>query len=125
MGDAAGIPFTVEQQISIILEVFKKTGRFTKYVTTWNTLPTANKTWHRLKTHFTTARKEMKDNGELDNAPKNQLQANAIREAIVEGVAEAFQSQVPPGLQFPFAGYGGLGGFPFIDVPKEQETADD
>lgn len=118
LGDAAGIPYTVQQQISIMLEILKKTGRFAKYITTWNATVAADKTWPRFKLHFTAARKEMKDNGELDNVANNQFQANAIREAIAEGVAEAFQTHTP---SFPFAGhtsFGGLGGFnPFINIP--------
>ena len=96
-----------------MLEILKKTGRFSKYITTWNALGAADKTWPRLKIHFNTARREMKDYGELDNVTANQFQqANAIKEVIFEGVTEAFQAHTPA---FPFVGhaFGGLGGFPY------------
>jgi len=119
LGDAANLPLTTAQQVVIVLEILKKTGRFSKYIATWNALPTADKTWPRMKTHFNTARREMKESGALDIVQEHHFQANqATIQELAQGVAQALQLQALANHA-----YGGLGGYPpYNQVPPEDEN---
>lgn len=105
LADAGKIPFTVQQQISIALELLKTTGKFSSAIKAWINRPVAEHTWVNFKTHFNDARSLMKKTGELDNIQGHNFQANALREIVVEGLNEAFQQNQLP---FPFAGYTGM-----------------
>jgi hypothetical protein len=100
LADAANIPYTPEQRMQIVKDIFKETRCFGRAIEKWNLKPLADKTWTNFKTHFKDARKTMKAAGTLNSSTSAFHSAHLMRQIVVDGMQQVLQ-QHPA---HPFAG---------------------
>ena len=60
LGIAAKIEYTEKQLLDIGLTIIRNTRDFERALGDWETIPAADKTWNRFKTHFKDAQKQLK-----------------------------------------------------------------
>jgi len=82
LSTAAASPYSQAQLINIALHIIKASNDFQRGLSNWYTLPSAGQTWLSLKTHFQTARQNLKKSrgGSIRDAGFHQ--ANQITEEI-------------------------------------------
>ena len=83
LGEAAGIPYSEQQQMSILYTIFNKSGQFCHDIIAWNHRPAVKKNIINFKVHFHSAHDE---HHETSNATLEILQQANIARQVIEGI---------------------------------------
>ena len=81
---AASAKYSEQQLVNIALHVIKSTRDFERGLNDWYVLPTQNQTWLHLKTHFQSARRNLKKSRGNTLRAAGYHQANQITDEIQE-----------------------------------------
>ena len=97
LADAAGIPYSQQQQITIAYNILNRCGRFVSDIKEWKRKPPLEQTWINLKAHFRRAHDELR---ETSNDTLQAMQHANIAQQVIEGIAHLIpplpdESQVP------------------------------
>ena len=88
--EAAEIPYTQPQCISLGYRIINRTGMFQRWILDWNNKPQVQKNWSNFKKHFRTAHQQLKETTNLQ-ARDSSYHANALQE-ILQEIREEIQT---------------------------------
>ena len=89
LADAAGIPYSQQQQLTLAYNILNRSGRFVSDIKEWKRRPAIERTWFNLKTHFRRAHDELR---ETSNDTLQAMQHANIAQQVIEGIAHL----IPP-----------------------------
>lgn len=92
LAEAANIPYSKQQQITIAYNILNRSGRFVTDIKEWKRKPVADRTWPNLKLHFRRAHDELR---ETSNETLQAMQHANIAQQVIEGIAHL----IPPPVQ--------------------------
>jgi hypothetical protein len=87
--NAANIPYSEQQKITIGYNILNCSGRFVQDIRDWKRLAPADKTWTNFKLHFCRAHEELR---KTSNETLSSLQQAHIAQQVIEGI----QNLMPP-----------------------------
>ena len=89
LAEAANIPYSQQQQITIAYNILNRSGRFVSDIKEWKRKPANERTWINLKVHFRRAHDELR---ETSNDTLVAMQHANIAQQVIEGIAHL----IPP-----------------------------
>ena len=99
LAEAATIPYTLQQQMTIAYNMLNRSGRMAPDIKEWNRSPIGSKTWDNFKTHFRRAHIELR---ETSSDTLQALQQANIAQKLIEVIVHLIPppagttTQVPP-----------------------------
>jgi hypothetical protein len=84
VAEAAAIPYTVQQQMTLVYNILNRSGRMVQDIKEWNRTTPALKTWDNFKIHFRRAHMELR---ETSSDTIQALQQANIAQQVIEGIA--------------------------------------
>ena len=92
LAEAANIPYSQQQQITIAYNILNRSGRFISDIKEWKRKPAAERTWINLKVHFRRAHDELR---ETSNDTLQAMQHANIAQQVIDGIAHL----IPPPVE--------------------------
>ena len=89
LAEAANIPYSQQQKITIAYNILNRSGRFVSDIKEWKRKPAIERTWINLKTHFRRAHDELR---ETSNDTLQAMQHANIAQQVIEGIGHL----IPP-----------------------------
>jgi hypothetical protein len=90
LAEAANVPYSEQQQITIVYNILNRSGRFTSDIKDWKRKPAAERTWINLKLHFRRAHDELR---ETSSETLQAMQQANIAQQVIEGISHLIPPQ--------------------------------
>ena len=98
LAEAATVPYTEQQQITIAYNILNRSGRFISDIKDWKRKPAADRTWINLKIHFRRAHDELR---ETSSDTLQAMQQANIAQQVIEGISHLIPPASTPESQHP------------------------
>lgn len=89
LANAANVPYSAQQQISILYTILNRSGQFKQDIKEWKRKPAAQKTMLNFTTHFRRAHEELR---ETTNETLEALQHANIARQVIDGIQHLLPS---------------------------------
>jgi hypothetical protein len=94
LAEAANIPYTEQQQITMCYNILNRSGRVTQDIKEWNRRPAHLKNWTEFKTYFRRVHSELR---ETESETLQNMQHANIARQVIEGISHLIpQVEEPP-----------------------------
>jgi hypothetical protein len=99
LAEAANIPYTEQQQITMCYNILNRSGRVTQDIKEWNRRPVHLKTWTAFKAYFRRVHSELR---ETESETLQNMQHANIARQVIEGISHLIPSvEEPPPASTP------------------------
>jgi hypothetical protein len=95
LAEAANVPYSEQQQITIAYNILNRSGRFVSDIKEWKRRPAVERTWINLKLHFRRAHDELR---ETSSETLQAMQQANIAQQVIEGISHLIPPVLPPVL---------------------------
>ena len=93
LAEAAAVPYTQQQQLTIAYNILNRSGRFVSDIKEWKRRPAVERTWINFKLHFRRAHNELR---ETSSDTLQAMQHANIAQQVIEGIAHLIPPTTTP-----------------------------
>jgi len=92
LADAAAVPYSEQQQLTIAYNILNRSGRFVSDIKEWKRKPAAERNWINFKLHFRRAHDELR---ETSSDTLQAMQHANIAQQVIDGIAHLIPPPAP------------------------------